>query len=226
MIVIATCFAMSLLACQDTKDDLTVPSSRDEYYKSIGQQIPFETGMRWIDVYNEKNKKTGRDNSSGYSIPASKIEEMLQSVPDLTGVAFHYGIDASGNQHILVVPVDGSLNLWSLYPGRVLLDANTGNEISLTTAQLWTLNYQLAHPLEIWYHLFGKNIFDEMVTIPYFNDLDIEPAIKDTDMSPQMLLIVWNDAFTENGRTADEPATVYDASNPCPPCGGGSNDGD
>lgn len=218
-VVMTMGFALSLLACQETKEDLKNPVSEKEIYKTIGEEIPFETGMKWIEFYQEKNSNQGREKILfDYMVSNVQMDTLLHSVTDLVGVAFHYAIDSLGVKHILLIPVDDSLSLWSSRPGRVFVDANTGTEISQDVAYAWAQNYKDANPTRIWFHFFGKNIFDEMTALPYFNSIDIEPAINILNLKPQLLLIIWNDALITNGRTTDDPATVYDASNACPPC--------
>lgn len=212
-------FTLSLLACQETKEDLKNPVSEKDIYKTIGEEIPYETGVKWIEFYKEKNNSQGREKILfDYMVSDSQMEALLHSVTDLVGVAFHYGIDSLGEKHILLIPVGDSLSLWSSIPGRVFVDANTGTEISQDVAYAWAQSYKDAHPASIWFHFFGKNIFDEMAVLPYFNSIDIEPAINILNLKPQLLLIIWNDLLISNGRTTDDPATVYDASNACPPC--------
>jgi len=211
-------FALGLMGCEDTKENLKTPVSEKEHYKTIGEEIPFETGMEWIEHY-EKTSDQGRiKNLSPYNVPASELNAMLTSVPDLTGVAFHYGIDDVGETHIMALPVDGSLSVWSSLPGRIIIDANTGESISHHEAYVWAQNYKSVNPSAIWFHFFGKDIFDDMNTLPYFDTVALERAINVLDLTPQLLLVVWNEESNLNGRTMDAPATVYDASNACPPC--------
>jgi hypothetical protein len=224
VIAIASTVAMSLLACQDTKEEnLKNESSDVTFYRSIGKQIPFETGMQWMEYYRKKNTQQGKVGLLGlglftYTISGPQTETMLQSVSDLVGVAFHYAIDNLGNTHIIAIPIDPSLSLWSSIPGRIYVDANTGNPITQSVAQTWAQNYKDAHPGGIWFHFFGETIFDQILAIPYFNSMDIEPAINVLNLTPQMLLIVWNEDLLPFGRATSETATVFDASNPCPPC--------
>lgn len=211
-------FALSLLSCQDSKNDLTQASHEISAFKKVGEQIPYETGMRWIDVYKNTSNAEGRLLFPDYSITATRLQQLMQSVSELTGVAFHYGLDENGSQHILIIPVDESLSLWSAIPGRIYVDANTGNEITQDVASAWADNYKAEHSGDIWFHFFGQDIFEEMNTIPYFASLDIQPALNDL-LSPQLLLIIWPDGILPIfGRTAKEDPLVYDASNPCPPC--------
>jgi hypothetical protein len=109
------------------------------------------------------------------------------------------------------------MSLWSSSLTRVIIDANTGGTISQGVAQTWAQNFINAHPNEIRYHFFGRNIFDEITSLAFFNDLDIEPAINDQDQSQQLLLIVWKSLLGGIlGRTNTQQGRVYDASNPCP----------
>lgn len=219
IVFFALYFALSLLACQDTKENFTNTSDEISSFKKVGEQIPFETGMRWMDVYKSKTRAEGRLLFSDYSISASKLDELVQSVSGFTGVAFHYGIDDNGATHILIIPIDESLSLWSSIPGRIFVDANSGNEITQSVASAWADNFKQAHPSDIWFHFFGQEIFEEMNTIPYFNTLDIQPGLNDV-LLPQLLLVIWPEVVSILGRQAreDQNGVVYDASYPCPPC--------
>ncbi len=211
--------AFSFMTCQEAKEDLSKSNAETEIYKTVGEQIPFETGMEWIAYYKEKNPGQGRTELlSSYSVSSEQMSAMLSSTPNLVGVALHHAIDASGTAHILLIPVDESLLLWSSIPGRVYVDANSGTEISQSVASAWAQSYKAAHPYSTWFHFFGKNIFDDMAALPFFNDVVIEPAINILNLKPQLLMIVYNNDLIALGRTQDEPGIAYDASNPCPPC--------
>src|SRR5688572_10121147 len=170
MFVMVMYFGLSLLACQDTKEDI---KPNNESLKAVGEQIPFETGMQWIDFYKEKNHdEQGRLGLSSYSVSDVQVQAMLQSVTDIVGVSFHYGIDHLGTKHIIVIPVDQSLKLWSAIPGRVYVDANSGEQISQDIASAWAARYRNQHPNSVWFHFFGQQIFDEIQAIPYFNSIE------------------------------------------------------
>jgi hypothetical protein len=217
-VIIVMYVGLAILACQDTHDDLDNRLAEENAYKAVGKEIPFETGIRWMELYKNKNSQTGRSNLlASYAISASETQSMLNSVTGVVGVAFHYGLDMLGQKHIIVIPVDPTLQLWTDIPSRLYVDSNTGNAVSRSTAQDWAQRYKNLHPSDIWFHFFGKNIFDEIATIPYFDSIDIEPAIDDLTLTPQLLLIIWNNQLT-TGRSNSEEATIYDASNPCPPC--------
>ena len=220
------CVVLSFLGCHEMKEDEQQPLSEKEYYKTIGEEIPFETAMEWIEYYRltEYNKQSrspeqGRTEVvSAYAVSSTQMNALLGSTEDLIGVAFHYGLDGLGVKHVLVIPVDGSLSLWSSIPGRILVDANTGSEIDQNTASAWAQNYKNAHPDDVWFHFFGKYIFDDMSALPYFNSVEIEQGTNLVGLTPELLLIVWNQESNILGRTNASEATVYDASNACPPC--------
>lgn len=211
--------AIFFVACQESKDDLKAPLSEKDLYKSIGEEIPFEVGMSWIDFHNRKGTTIGRiDSLPSCQIPADKLKLMLSSVSDLVGVAFHYGIDDFGTYHILAIPVNGSMELWPSIADRVIIDANSGAEISQDVAHAWAESFKAANPSEIWYHFFGKKVFDEMLTLVYLETVDIQRATHTQELTPELLLVIWNNQAVSEGRTKLLGGTVYDASNLCPPC--------
>jgi hypothetical protein len=211
-IIVLTC---SLLSCQDSRDDLKETLPDISHYKTVGMKIPTEAAVSWIEAYNERNAGARLDGVL-YSINNSDMENLLSSVDDLVGVAFQYGIDENGEKHVIAIPVDETLSLWTPVSGRIYIDANTSTEISRSTAHSWAMNFQTANPSSIWFHYFGANIFDEIISLSDFVSLDIVPALNVLNLTPQLLLIVGS---TENilGRTNTETA-VYDASYPCPKC--------
>jgi hypothetical protein len=219
LLVFSIIFTMvSLLACQEAREVQNSVHPASEFYKTIGMQIPAETGNRWITTFNQRNNKQGREGAL-FSIEASQLTDLLQSAGALAGVAFHYGIDEAGQTHIMVIPVDETLRLWTTTPGRVIIDANTKTAVDQSVAHTWAQNYQQAHGQSIWFHFFGKNIFEEIAAIPNLAYLDIVPALNDADLSPQLLLVVNNNNTSSgNGRVLSDEAVVYDASYPCPRC--------
>ncbi len=217
IVLTSLCLAFCLVSCQESREDLKTPSVK-EFYKTIGEEIPFETGMEWIDNYQKKISGGRTEILYNYYVSASEMRAVLGSSSDLVGVAFHWGMDASGNTHIILIPVDGSMSLWSSVSGRIFVDSNTNTEISQSVASTWATAYKNAHPNDVWFHFFGKYIFDDMTALPYFNSVDIEPGTNTLDLTPEMLLVVWDETLNALGRSKSENATVYDASNACPPC--------
>lgn len=210
--------SMLCVTCQETKEDFTKPVSEADVYRTIGEEIPFETGMDWIAAYQKTCSEGRKKLLTPYSITDSQMTALMRSMEQLVGVAFHYGIDEEGTKHIIAIPVDESLRLWESIPGRILVDTNTGAEISQSVALTWAENYREANPSGIWLHFFGANILDNMLALPYFDSVEIEPAINILNLKPQLLLVVYDTGLPNIGRSQDMPGTVYDASNACPPC--------
>ena len=161
--------------------------------------------------------------SPAFSVSAAQLRALLASTDELVGVAFHHAIDDAGQRHIVVIPVDQTLNLWSGDSTQILVDANTNTEISPEVAAAWTDNFKNEHPNEKWFHFFGKDVFDQMSSLPFFSSMELEPAISELDYTPQLLLIVLDNAdesVSSSGRTSylSLLGVVYDASNSCPPC--------
>lgn len=214
----AVTLAVSLLGCQDTKEERTgLPDV--SAFKKIGMEIPLETGIQWMEAFQQKYNPQGRLLYPDYSISGSRLETALTSINNLTGVAFHHATDDLGQHHFIVIPVDASLSLWTDIEGRLYIDANTNTIITREVAQTWSQRYEQANPEQIWFHFFGSNIFSEILQIPYFDNLEIEPAINILNLTPQLLLIVGQeDLLNIGGRYKTEDTKVYDASSPCPPC--------
>lgn len=210
--------ALLCISCQDTKEDLNNPTSEKDIYKAVGEEIPFETGMSWIEYYQKSSGQGRTDLLSSFEVSREQMNNVMGSTPNLVGIAFHHAIDESGEKHILVIPVDESLSLWASIEGRIFVDANTGEAISQATAAQWAQNFKDQNPDKIWFHFFGSNIFGQMFALPFFDTVEIQPAISILNLTPQLLLVVWNDGLIPFGRTKNPPGVVYDASNACPPC--------
>lgn len=204
-----------LLSCNDSKEVAGTPDV--SHYKTVGMKIPTDMGARWIEAYNSRNETSGRILGLTYSINKDQLQSSLNSVTSLVGIAFHYGIDELGATHIVAIPVDETLSLWSNVEGRKYIDANFGVEISQSVASAWADRYKAQYPDQIWFHYFGRNIFDEIFSGPEFTSLNIAPALNDLDLSPELLLIVGNAETLLLGRTSSA-TDVYDASYPCPRC--------
>lgn len=218
-VCITVCAALFLAGCQENREDAKAPISQKDFYKTIGEQIPFETGMEWIDNYQTKASASGRTESlSRYHVTASTLQAALASVSNPVGISFHYATDEAGETHILLIPIAESMQLWADAPGRIIVDANTDSEIPPSTAQAWVSAYTDAHPAGIWFHFFGVDIFRDMSALPFFSEVDIQRGINTAELTPELLLIVWNNILsTPLGRTMTD-GVVYDASNACPPC--------
>lgn len=219
-VVSAVLLSMVLSGCQDAKD-VAQPLSEKDFYKTIGEEIPMETALRWMELYRKERSAQGRlEETPLFSVSAAQLKAALTSAEDLVGVAFHHAIDDNGKRHILVIPVDATLTLWTSDTNRMLLDANTDLEIAPDVALAWASKYKAEYPEEKWFHFFGKDVFDQMSALPYFASMNLEPAISELDFTPQLLLLVPDSGSADDssGRTSSLYLTVYDASNSCPPC--------
>jgi hypothetical protein len=213
-------WSLFVVSC-DTREDVSNTHPAVARYKTVGHQIPTEVGMRWIDLYNQKNLTQNRIGLSAYSIDDNLLSDLRESVPNLTGVAFHYGIDATGSLHIIAIPVNESLRLWTEIAGRIYVDANTSTIITKAVAEEWADNFKEANPDAIWFHYFGQNVVTDILASSSLARVDIIPALSDLDFSPQLLLIVTTSFdlldLLNLGRTNGE-TPIYDASYPCPRC--------
>lgn len=212
---VVTFFAISILACQDGKDEVKKSVPDLSYFVNVGKQIPTETGYRWMSAYRSKFKLDGRENSLGYSLSKDNLAAITASVDNLVGVVFHNATDAAGEHHILVIPIDEQLQVWS--ENKTIIDSKTDAPIALAEAREWARNYQNQNEGAIWYHFFGKHVFDELNALEFFEYIQIEPAINDRDLSAQILLIA-NDPSVDvsGGRSEFADAVVYDMSASCP----------
>jgi hypothetical protein len=211
--------ALSMLACQDSKEGVKIVDHDLDFYRSVGEEIPMETSVAWREYYRQQQSEQGRLALVSNSLTSSQLTALRESVDEIVGIAFHYGIDESGVTHIIAIPVNESLRLWTNIPGRIYIDTNTGEIIDSSVANTWAEAYKVAFPNNIWFHFFGESTFEEIVSIPYFEDLEIAPAINILNLKPQLLLIVWENISATGGRVQTESSRSYDASYPCPPCG-------
>lgn len=207
-------FSMSILACQDGKEEAKNIADLS-YYRNIGKQIPTQTGYRWMDVYRAENHLAGREKPSGYALSKENLASLSGSVENLIGIVFHHATDDAGTHHFLLIPIDESLQIWS--PDKQIIDANTDAAISYEEARQWSKNYQASNDGGILYHFFGKGVFDDLSAIPFFEYIQIEPAISDVNFTAQVLLIV-NDLSVDvsSGRSEYLEAVIYDMSIKCP----------
>ena len=209
---------VSLLSCEETGSNDQISVSTISHYRTIGAPIPFATGMHWIDLYNERNPSSARTQLlDHFELSESMTLELMNSVSDLVGIAFHYGNDVFGQKHIIAIPVDNTMKLWTDIPGRIYVDTNSGSVISQSTASTWAQNYKNQNPSSIWFHFFGEDVFLEITALPFFNSIDIQPALNEL-LAPQLLLVIWNESLSLGRSQSEEEGAIYDASNPCPHC--------
>lgn len=203
-----------MISC-DPSQEINPSDAELDRYKEVGEQIPFSVGMRWMDFF--RSQRTGaRVSALPMTLSASEVNKHLSS-PETLGFAFHYAYDEFDQLRLLVIPVNHSLNLWSDFTGKEIIDATTGLAVPKDLAKSWAAAYRHVNPNEVYFHFFGTGVFAEMTKLPFFREVEIAFATDDSSLKPQLLLIIWNDE-TEAGRSASDAAVVYDASSPCPPC--------
>ena len=211
---IAGAFATSLfilfLSCQN---DLQAPEDNVTstiFHAGVGEPIPVSTATRWIEQYDKQLE--GSRNAQTYVVTKPNLEAIMQSTADLIGFTFHHALDHLGEHHILIIPIDNTLSLWTSSSQRIALDANTNTEIDIDVAHDWTDRYAAANPGGIRYHFFGADIFSQIVQSPEFR---IEEAINDEQV-PQLLLIVPGGSESSGTGRINSEDEVYDASVRCP----------
>jgi hypothetical protein len=198
------------VGCQDAQKT-TEPRILDE---DVGERIPLDVAERWKALYDESPSE-GSDGSAPYGATASQLAAVLRAAPDRLGVALHHGLDDDGKHHVLITAVGRDAESWG---SGVVLDANTDGTVDESTAREWAARYEEANPEQVWYHFFGRSIFDEITSNLSFEYLDVRPAVNELG-EPQLLLMVWNAEDAVQSRSRDGDPVPYDASSPCPPCG-------
>lgn len=210
-VLISLAIAVSIAACHEgdkVQDSKINPG--------VGHEIPSSLAYKWIQ--NKTGSSNGRDVVYDGKVSAENLELLIKSVYNPIGVAFHYG-DKSGEETITLVPVDMSQRLSYNSP---VIDVSTDEIIDPADAKMWTDKFKSDHPDDIWYHFFGINVINEIISNNNFNYLNVAKAIND-EGKPQMILLVYNNKNAAGRANDDEPnegsePKTYDASNPCPPC--------
>ena len=211
-------FALILFGCcQEPDTNFKTKQQNTVLNEDIGEQIPLAVAERWISSYNKRTDiQAGRTKEVQYKLSSANLNTILSSFPQL-GLAFHHAIDEYGKYHILVIAIDKSQKrLWSDQNDRICIDANSNSLVTEDTANSWAQNYKKKNPDGIWYHFFGRHVFNEIKTIPWFKEINIRHAINDSDV-PQLLLVISDNSAS--ARIKDEESIiVYDRGGTCPPC--------
>lgn len=208
LLIALMCWA--IVSCQDSDEKNVISEKLDA---SVGEKIPYATAVRWLGNLEKQNTE-GRANVGAQSVSKQNLDKLLMSQPDLIGLAFHYGIDDAGLQHVLVIPVGQSKKLWTGETQALILDAKSDQIISEETGSIWAERFQQQNKDDIWFHFFGKNIFNQ---VGKYETFSLKQASND-DGVLQLLLFAYQKE-SANGRTADDDTPiVIDMSNPCPPC--------
>lgn len=193
---------LCLINCHDSKN--TSSKQVSAINKNVGLKIPMDVAERWISRYRKANSARSEQIPN---ITPESIAEILDPVDERLGLSFHRAIDPSGNYHILVAPVNQ--NVPFLYAGKIF-DATTSSMVNLADAEQWSERYKTENSAGIWSHFFGTHVFEQA-----FSSIQLQEALNDNNI-PQLLLFIWRDDASSNGRTNGTTVDVYDASGLCP----------
>ncbi len=200
---------MVILSCQQPSDEANQPAASSIFTKDVGDQIPASLGLRWIAEH--QRQLTGARDAQVYKVTQANLEAMMQSTSNLVGFTFHHALDDAGKHHVIIIPMDDLLHIWTSPSQRIVIDANTDTEVSMTTAREWIENYRKARPQAIRYHFFGADVFQEIVQREGF---EIREAINDQQI-PQLLVVVQVTTEAADGRVSTEEQ-MFDITLACP----------
>lgn len=208
-ILFAVVSTILFVACHDSKDNAAQKLPK-RFDSSVGGQIPLNLAYSWVKNFGG-SITTGREQSP-YSFSAATLSQFLVA-SEGPGIVFHHATDENHVHHILMCSIadDGSLFQSDI------LDLSAGVLVDATTAERWAKRYADAHATTPWYHFFGNDIFEEILSNEAFEYVNVVRALSDDDQE-QVLLFVYNTGEISGGRSEGQDVTVYDISSPCPPC--------
>lgn len=202
-ILTAVVLLMVFFACQEQAVEKKVSG----FDQTTGDQITESEAERWITRFS-KVQAASRIQSSGLNISAEQLSEIMKT-ENLVGVEFYHGLDEQGDRHVIAVPMDGSES----WDGKYIVDANTNQKISADLGQKWSSEYKSKNPGQIFCHQFGSEIINEITSLSFFNDIELQHALND-DLVPQLILCVKDESQTSGRTTAGTTTVYYDKSNP------------
>jgi hypothetical protein len=205
-IIIGSLFLL-LWACQDSPHT-NVSHVKGSFDKNSGSKIDNELGAKWIENFKSNRINARNENVDLFKISKVNLNKLLKN-SGVIGITFHYAIDENGVWHIIAIPLNEHLSLWS--PLQIAIDALEDKEIDNMVAQQHIQNYKASYPSHVRYHLFGVNIFDE---IKLNKEFEIHLG-EDDNQVPQLLLIVRPNQGA--GRTSAAELVTYDQAPRCPP---------
>lgn len=204
-----------VLNCQNADDKYLNETSlgQSSLKRDVGKQIPFEQAQGWLKNLQGKTSSNGWEkNDPSFSLDPTKFKQLLTSLPGIVGLVFHYGIDENDVRHVIVIPIDETLSLFS--SPKTIVDANSNTVVQQSVAREWIENYRKKYPDQIRSHFFGVNILNEINSMAGFSNMEMKRALSGEGI-PQLLLFVWREG-TGGGRIKSDPL-VYDYGDPCPP---------
>ncbi len=205
---IAVLITSVLTSCHESKDN--TQKFPKHFNRQVGEQIPLSVANRWVGNFSSYTK--GRT-TGAYSLDAETLNDIIGDASQQLGVVIHHGLDVNNDYHPMIFAMNDDGQLFT----SDILDLSTGLLVSAEQAHDWAANYSETHAATPWYHFFGSDVVREIQSNEAFNYVDIVRGLNDEN-EEQVLLFVYNTKGVSGGRTDGEDVTVYDASNPCPPC--------
>jgi hypothetical protein len=208
-----------LIACSDSSVNVKSEnqSSKKAFDRTVGAVIDREVGLKWITRFTTM-KISAKDEASYFFVTQSNLQKLLGSSNNVEGLTFHHAIDDSGNYHIIVIPVDSGLRIWtSSLSNRIFIDANSNSIIDLEDARKWIERYQQENPLNAfskYFHFWGTDIFLEIIKS---KDFEVKRAVDD-DGKSTMVLLTYPGDNNARARSLSSAVTIYDMNRGCPPC--------
>lgn len=200
----------SVIACHESRE-ASDQNNLKLYDKRVGEQIPLSVATRWAETFSA-TVPAGRT-ASTFSVDAAVLDQLISPVEDRLGVVFHHGLDDANEYRLMMYALDEDGQLFK----NETIELSSGDNVDAATARIWANNYAESHPTTPWYHFFGSDVFVEIQSNDAFEYIDIVRGLND-ESKEQVLLFVNNTKDVEGGRSVGEQVTVYDFSQPCPPC--------
>ena len=215
-IVKSTSLALAIVAIAC----MTAQAQTENKASSTGVPITKETAQKWIQNFQAKHV----DELHGYTYGKQKIKELL-ALPQTEGVYIFNGLDGDGNMHLVFKAADKNNEI--VQNGIAYDDvmpcppfcpkednvASIGSRIAEGLAQQWIENFQKNTNGRVYAHLFGKDVFKEILSKENIEGIFFAYAL-DENQTEQLVLT----GVTKDGEFAWDPAISIGISCPgnCP----------
>jgi hypothetical protein len=205
-------FGLLLLQCHEPNDKAVNSSSTLD--KNVGEQISNVTADRWIKRFEDGRSSARQKEDPTFSITSNSLAAILGQ-SNLQGITFHNAIDPNTSEHhIIVIPLITGRRLFD--PAVTAIDANSSSSLDLNTALSWIQHYRTINPDGTRYFFFGSAIFEEMLSNPLLDRVEMVRSINDDNVI-QLVLLAHNASEVDpSGRTLNNNTVAYDMSALCP----------
>lgn len=201
---------LTLSALSITCNDQIEIAQTSTLHENVGAQVSIEAAMRWTERESLKPPSQFSRIQIEEPLPSSYLYNYLEDIESKLGIAFHYGLDANNEIHLLVIKYDYTEH-WC----ENVFDTKTKVTISKVDAHNLCDRYKSINSHGPWSHFLGKNLVVDILNKPTFSSFQLIPAIND-EYEPQLLLYVWLSESTSSGRPLQSELEVYDKGYPCP----------